>query len=203
MDRIILIIEIILIRQLGYLVERVSDKKLMERIDYFQKKTGVSDAIAGELYQGLATSFPEMSTMFISVVFFALNPVVGIASNVGSGVFQFMPVIAIPALVAVKALVVDKYEVIRTVSFYISTLLFLGLCILDGNLHRAELVGMVVYWAGFMYWSIRYWPTFRKRWGEPEAPVHDHHINDEDERSDSLFQKIGKFLPEMITKTIP
>ncbi len=185
--RLILLIELIAIRQFGYLVER---------------KTGVSDAVAGELYQGLATSFPEMSTMFISVVFFALNPVVGIASNVGSGVFQFMPVIAIPALMATKALAVDKYEVIRTVLFYITTLILLSLFILDGNLHRAELVGMVVYWAGFMWRSIRRWPNFRKRWGEPEAPVHDHHIV-EDEGSDTLFQKIGKRFPETIAKIIP
>lgn len=202
MIRAILFAELILIRQLGYVVERISDKNFMERIDYFQEKTKVSDAVAGELYQGLATSFPEMSTMFISVVFFALNPVVGIAANVGSGVFQFMPVIAIPALMATKALAVDKYEVIRTVLFYISTLIFLSLTIIDGNLHRGELAGMVVYWGLFMFWSIRYWPKIRARRGTPEAPIRDHHIDDSQPNS-STIQKISKVLPETITKTIP
>lgn len=202
MIRAILFAELILIRQLGYVVERISDRNFMERIDYFQEKTGVSDAVAGELYQGLATSFPEMSTMFISVVFFALNPVVGIASNIGSGVFQFMPVIAIPALLASKALHVDKYEVIRTVLFYITTLIFLSLAIVDGNLHRVELLGMVIYRGLFMWWSIRHWPRMRARRGASEAPIHDHHIPT-DTTTPSTFQKISKAFPEATTKIIP
>lgn len=84
MSSIIVAIQLICIRQLGSLIERVSDKNSMERIDHFQDKTKVSDAVAGELYQGLATSFPEMSTMLVSIVFFGLNPVIGMAANIGS-----------------------------------------------------------------------------------------------------------------------
>ena len=85
--------------------------------------------------------------MFVSVVFFAFNPVVGLAANVGSGVFQFMPVIAIPALISPKPLHVDKYEVTRTVIFYFSTLLILSLIVIDGSIQLRELIGMVFYWA--------------------------------------------------------
>ncbi len=203
MSSLIIAIQIIIIWQFWTLVERVSDKNSMEWIDHFQEKTKVSDAVAWELFQGLATSFPEMSTMFVSVVFFALNPVVWLAANVGSGVFQFMPVIAIPALVSKKPLHVDKYEVIRTVLFYFSTLVLLGLVILDGKIQLMELIGIVAYWAIFMYRTITQRPHIRTKKWRKKQPIRDHHLPDSFEKKQGLFARISRYLPTKLAKLIP
>lgn len=175
----------------------------MERIDHFQEKTKVSDAVAGELYQGLATSFPEMSTMFVSIVFFALNPVVGIAANVGSWVFQFMPVIGIPALFSEKALHVDKYEVIRAVLYYTVTLFILAYAVHDGIIHLRELWCIIGLWITFMYRTIQHWPKLRKKRWLKEQPLPDHHLEETPMKKQWYISKVTKFLPNYVTRVIP
>ena len=99
--------------------------------------------------------------MFISVVFFAMNPVIGLAANIGSGVFQFMPVIGIPALFSKQPLSVDKYEVIRSVIYYAFTLILLAIAVSDGNLNIVELLAIIFLWIIFMYWTIMQRPKLR------------------------------------------
>jgi len=44
---------------LSAVIITISEWKVMDRINWFQEKTKVSDSVAWELFQGPATSFPQ------------------------------------------------------------------------------------------------------------------------------------------------
>lgn len=201
MTSLVVAIQLILIRQFWSLIERISDKNLMEWIDHFQEKTKVSDAVAWELFQGLATSFPEMALTFIPIVFFGLNPVIWIAANVWSCVFNFMVVVWLPVLFSSKPLEIDKYEILRSMSYFIFILLALALSIVDWNISVREVSRIVLSRVIFMYFTIKIRPQLKTNRNLHVVSV-EHDLIMEKQKH-WKFITMTRYIPELIRTYIP
>ena len=141
----------IAVRIVGIVVEGT----FMSFVDWFQKKVGVSNGVAGELFQAPGTSAPEIAINTYATYIALENPALGIATIIGSAIFQLTIVIAVPLFSTSKNSNLEAGEVIRSVSVYGVAVLLLLLASLDGVFTAWELGGMTLTYAAYIVYLLR------------------------------------------------
>lgn len=134
-------------------VSVLSQQSFLDYVDWFQAKTNVSNATAGELFQAFGTSAPEVSINLYAIYAVTANPAIGIATIIGSAIFQITIVLAVPFLVAEEERLRPRV-VLRSVGFYAATVVLLLLFAYDGVFFAWELLTMVAAYTVYAIWLL-------------------------------------------------
>ncbi|MCD6512664.1 MAG: calcium/sodium antiporter [Thermoplasmata archaeon] len=122
-----------------------STEWLVKGVKQFQQHHGITLGIAGASMAAAASSMPELSSSFFSII--KEHPSIGIATIIGSAIFNITVIIGVSAIV--RKMEVSREVVRREGIFYLVSILLLFLFSLDGSLSRWEsLVFIVIY---FLY----------------------------------------------------
>ena len=123
----------VIIALMIHIIGTIADGAFMEWTEYFKKKWKMSNFVAGETIQALGTSAPEISISLIGLYILNENPALGMATIVGSAVFQITIVIGVPILLADKSAKLDPKGLLRTASVYGGSVVLLWLFVQTGN----------------------------------------------------------------------
>ena len=131
---------------LGRIVSVVVEGSFLSFVDWFQKKTGVSDSVAGELFQAIGTSAPEIAINGYATYIALNNPALGISAIIGSALFQLTVVIAFPMFFVDETPDIDKTSLFRSFGVYGCIVLLLVFAARDGVFTTLELgLFMIIY----------------------------------------------------------
>ncbi|PID70477.1 hypothetical protein CSB37_02200 [bacterium DOLZORAL124_38_8] len=120
---------IILVQAIGI----VSDGPFMNWTEHFKKQWHLSDFVAGETIQALGTSAPEIAISFIGLYILHDNPALGLATIIGSAIFQITVVIGIPLLFTKKSVKLDPRGLLRTSAIYGGSVILLWAFLSSGQ----------------------------------------------------------------------
>jgi Ca2+/Na+ antiporter len=129
-------------------VSVLSQESFLDYVDWLQSKTEVSNAAAGELFQALGTSAPEVAINLYAVYAVTANPAVGIATIIGSAIFQITVVLAVPFFVSDDQRI-DPHVVGRSIGFYAVSVIALLIFAYDSVFNAWELLLLVALYAGY------------------------------------------------------
>lgn len=132
------------------IVGEVADGTFLEYVDWAQERFGVSDAVAGELFQALGTSAPEIAVNAYATYAVMSNPAVGVSTIIGSAVFQLTVVIAAPILLSDGEHRLSPAELARGTAVYAVAVLLLLAFAADGVFHTWELAVLVAAYAAYV-----------------------------------------------------
>lgn len=129
-----------------HIIGVISDGKFMDWIEYYKKKWKMSNFTAGETIQALGTSAPEISISILGLYIMGENPALGLATIIGSAIFQITVVIGVPIFFAKDGVKLDPKGLIRTALVYGGSVLLLALFLwTDAALSWWELVVLSIY----------------------------------------------------------
>jgi Ca2+/Na+ antiporter len=141
---------------LVHIIGVVSDGRFMDWTDYFKQKLKLDNFTAGETIQALGTSAPEISISFLGLYIMGENPALGLATIIGSAIFQITVVIGIPLLFAPKSTTIEYKGLLRTAFVYgVSVLLLYVFLTNDNMLSGIELMALALYHIGYVIYIIR------------------------------------------------
>ncbi len=147
----------VIIALMIHIIGTIADGVFMEWTEYFKDKFHMSNFVAGETIQALGTSAPEIAISIIGLYILQENPALGMATIVGSAVFQITMVIGVPILVAKKSAKLDPKGLLRTASIYGGSVVLLWLFVQTGHeLVWWELVVLSLYhilYIGYLLWK--------------------------------------------------
>lgn len=194
MDILIFLIYALIVYFTIMLVGRISDGKFMHWIDWIQKRTKMSDDVAGETIQAIGTSAAEIMINFAVLYVFPLmvvssttiSPVVGLSTIIGSAIFQITIVIGFPMLYSPeKSIQLNKKSIMRSSAVYaIAVILLLIFMYTDNYFATWELLLLGVYHIIYVFYIIKY--------GEKKDHVE---ATDEYNEKKDLFFKIANLTP--------
>lgn len=133
------------------LVGAISQGSFLSYVDWFQKRFNISNSVAGEALQALGTSAPEIAINVYATYVFLENPAIGIATIIGSAVFQLTLVLAVPFWFG-KGTVFDWKPVVRSALFYGFSVLLLVWAAADGVFYAWELGILFFTYLGYLAW---------------------------------------------------
>lgn len=128
----------------------VANGSFLAFVDWFQRQTKVSNAVAGELFQSLGTSAPEIAINAYATYIAMSNPALGVAAIIGSALFQITVVIAVPVLLHDGTSSLDRKAVLRSTSVYFFAVVLLIISAWDGVFLAWELFILVLSYAGYV-----------------------------------------------------
>jgi Ca2+/Na+ antiporter len=123
-------------------VSVLSQRSFLDYVDWLQAKTKVSNAAAGELFQALGTSAPEVAINLYAVYAVTANPAVGIATIIGSAIFQITVVLAVPFFLSDDQSI-DPRVAIRSMGVYAVSVIALLVFAYDSVFYAWELLVLV------------------------------------------------------------
>lgn len=136
----------IIISLMIHVIGKIADGVFMDWTTYFKKKWKLSDFVAGETIQALGTSAPEISISIIGLYILQENPALGMATIIGSAIFQITVVIGIPILYAKKSIEIEAKGLLRTASIYGGSVVLLWMFVQnDYALSWIELIVLSLY----------------------------------------------------------
>ena len=145
---LILFSHFVIISLMIHVIGTIADGVFMEWTEYFKKQWGLSNFVAGETIQALGTSAPEIAISIIGLYILQENPALGMATIIGSAVFQITIVIGVPILCAKKSAKIDPKGLLRTASVYGGSVVLLWFFVQNGdtpNLVWWELLILAMY----------------------------------------------------------
>lgn len=147
MPELIIAIGLILaIYLLIHIIGVVADGRFMDWTEHYKTRWKLSDFVAGETIQALGTSAPEIAISFIALYIFQENPALGLATIIGSAVFQITVVIGIPLLFAKPGATINAKSLFRTAFVYGGSVLLLYIFLQTGKaLAGWELLILAIY----------------------------------------------------------
>ncbi|HID92390.1 TPA: sodium:calcium antiporter [Candidatus Peregrinibacteria bacterium] len=179
----------VIIALMIHIIGTIADGAFMEWTEYFKKKWKMSNFVAGETIQALGTSAPEISISIIGLYILGENPALGMATIIGSAVFQITIVIGVPILLAEKSAKLDPKGLLRTASVYGGSVVLLWIFVQTGNvLVWWELAILSVYHLTYMYFLLSNKPKGEIADNTPE------HDESEIENKTLLLRWLDKFL---------
>lgn len=131
----------------------VAEGRFLDYIDWFQDKTRLSNAAAGELFQAFGTSAPEVAITLYATYIMAGNPAIGITTIIGSALFQLTVVLAVPFFVASTSSL-NRDQVLRSAGVYAGAVILLLLAAYDAVFYWWELIVFVAYYAVYAWWLL-------------------------------------------------
>ncbi len=139
-----------------HIIGVVSDGKFMDWTGYFQKKLKLDNFTAGETIQALGTSAPEISISFLGLYIMGDNPALGLATIIGSAIFQITVVIGIPLFYAPKSTTIEYKGLLRTAGVYGGSVLLLYIFLTNDNaLSAIELATLALYHIAYISYIIK------------------------------------------------
>lgn len=185
MSEILIAIGLILaIYLLIHIIGVVADGRFMDWTEHYKSRWKLSDFVAGETIQALGTSAPEIAISFIALYIFQENPALGLATIIGSAVFQITVVIGIPLLFAKPGAKINAKSLFRTAIVYGGSVLLLYLFLQTGKaLAGWELLILAAYHIIYVSYLIV---------THPKGPSHtktDEEILQEQEEKDQEIQR--------------
>lgn len=121
-----------------------------------KKKLKLDNFTAGETIQALGTSAPEISISFLGLYIMGENPALGLATIIGSAIFQITVVIGIPLFYAPKSTTIEYRGLLRTAIVYGGSVVLLYLFLMtDKMLEAWELSVLALYHVGYVTYIIR------------------------------------------------
>lgn len=172
------------------LVGAISDGRFMDWINFFQKKLGMSDAVAGETIQATGTSAPEIMTNFVVLYLFpivgaaTISPTVGLFTIIGSAIFQITVVIGFPMLYSKESVQLESLPVIRSCIVYAgSVFLLLSFAYTGFSFSWLELVILASYHIAYTAYIVR------------NDTSEEHDTDEEEDENDNIYQRISNQLP--------
>lgn len=179
----------VIISLMIHIIGTIADGAFMEWTEYFKKKWKMSNFVAGETIQALGTSAPEISISIIGLYILGENPALGMATIVGSAVFQITIVIGVPILLAPNSAKLDPRGLLRTASVYGGSVVLLWLFVQTGNaLVWWELAILAVYHITYIVFLLSNKPEGES---EDDTPEHD---ESKIENETLLLRWLDKFL---------
>lgn len=142
-------------------VGEVAQGSFLDYVDMFQEKLGLSNAVAGELFQSIGTSAPEIAITAYATYVASVNPAVGVSTIIGSALFQITVVIAAPILFSDSMGGLQRRDVVRSAGVYGAAVILLVAAAWDGVFHAWELAGFVVAYAVYAWYLITRPSTLR------------------------------------------
>ena len=144
------------IGSLIHIIGVVSDGRFMDWTEYFKKKLKMDNFTAGETIQALGTSAPEISISFLGLYIMGENPALGLATIIGSAIFQITVVIGVPLFYAPKSTTIEYKGLIRTAFVYGGSVLLLFLFLTnDNSLSGLELCILALYHISYVFYIIQ------------------------------------------------
>lgn len=151
----------------------ICDEYFVESLELLADYLSLSPDVAGCTLMAIGSSAPELAVAIITG-----GPVAGkkgdegIATIVGSAIFNLMIIIGLCAIFAGKVLEIAAYPILRDTTFYAASIVMLFLCIRDGQVLWWEglilLLGYCVYLFYVVYLNSRVvlWLETRRRGGQ-------------------------------------
>ncbi len=161
----------IIISLMIHIIGTIADGAFMEWTEYFKKKWGLSNFVAGETIQALGTSAPEIAISIIGLYILQENPALGMATIIGSAVFQITIVIGVPILYAKKSAKIEPKGLLRTASVYGGSVVLLWFFVQNGetpNLLWWELLILALYHIAYVIFLIVNRPKGKSEDDTPE-----------------------------------
>ena len=160
----------------------VSDGRFMDWTEYFKKKLKLDNFTAGETIQALGTSAPEISISFLGLYIMGENPALGLATIIGSAIFQITVVIGVPLFYAPKSTTIEYKGLLRTAFVYGGSVLLLYLFLTnDKMLSGLELCILALYHIAYVTYIIRGHKTSH------EDDIEDSHPAEEDDLKSRIW----------------
>ena len=125
---------------LSFIALAYSTEWLVKGVKQFQQHHGITLGVAGASMAAAASSMPELSSSFFSVL--KAHPDIGISTIIGSAIFNITIIIGLSAIV--RKMKVSGEVVKRDGIFYLVSILLLFLFSLDGSLSRWESMAFIV-----------------------------------------------------------
>jgi K+-dependent Na+/Ca+ exchanger-like protein len=186
----------IIISLMIHVIGKIADGVFMDWTDYFKKKWRLSNFVAGETIQALGTSAPEISISIIGLYILKENPALGMATIIGSAIFQITVVIGIPILYAKKSLEIEAKGLLRTASIYGVSVVMLWFFVQnDYSLSWIELTTLSLYHIAYIIFIILKRPKKEKNNVEDSQNTKQ---NDKTEENKALLLKYLDIMLETI-----
>ena len=155
-----------------HIIGTIADGVFMEWTEYFKQKWKLSNFVAGETIQALGTSAPEISISIIGLYILQENPALGMATIIGSAVFQITIVIGVPILYTKKSAKIDPKGLLRTASVYGGSVVLLWIFVQSGSsLSWWELAILSVYHLSYIIFLIKTQPKGRSQDNTPDHDI--------------------------------
>lgn len=139
-----------------HIIGVISDGRFMDWTEYFKKKLKMDNFTAGETIQSLGTSAPEISISFLGLYILGENPALGLATIIGSAIFQITVVIGVPLFYAPKSTTIGYRGLLRTAVVYGGSVFLLYVFLMNDHiLSGLELSILAFYHIAYITYIIR------------------------------------------------
>ena len=123
-------------------------ERVCERLD-------LSEDVAGATFMAAGSSAPELFTSTMSLVSRNATNELGVATIVGSAVFNILVIVAASVACADKPLALDPRPVKRDCAFYAAAIATVMGVMADGVVHWYEGLASVAMYGGYVYYLVR------------------------------------------------
>lgn len=182
------------ILSLIHVIGVVSDGRFMDWTEYFKKKLKLDNFTAGETIQALGTSAPEISISFLGLYIMGENPALGLATIIGSAIFQITVVIGVPLFYAPTSTTIEYKGLLRTAFVYGGSVLLLYIFLTNDNVLSAlELSVLALYHIAYITYIIKGHKNSHEKDTEKTHPVEEEELESKSwvlKKIDTLLKKI-------------
>mmetsp|Transcript_39507 Transcript_39507/g.54852 ORF Transcript_39507/g.54852 Transcript_39507/m.54852 type:complete len:701 (+) Transcript_39507:143-2245(+) len=131
----------------------VCDDFFVPSLEKISLALDLSEDVAGATFMAAGSSAPELFSSLTALMNPDADDSIGIATIVGSAMFNVLIIIGVTGALAGSPLYLDWKPLIRDAAFYAICIVLLIVCIMDGKVYPAEggvMLGMYVIYVTFM-----------------------------------------------------